>query len=78
MGVALDTAADAGLESAVATGALDAGAALLAVPAVGVFVADGETTGANVDVLACLELDVHAVPNAASSDERRCSYVRAG
>jgi hypothetical protein len=64
---ALDAAADAGLESADDAGALDGGAALLDVPAVGVLGADDETTGADVDVPACLELEVQAVANTASA-----------
>jgi hypothetical protein len=67
LGAALDEAGDVALEIAGDAGGLEAGAALLAVPAIGVLVADGEATGADVDVLACLELEVHAVANAASA-----------
>jgi hypothetical protein len=48
-------------------GGVEAGAALLDIPANGVLVVDGDTTGVDVDVLACLELELHAVANATSA-----------
>jgi len=62
---ALDEGAGGALEIAGDAAGVDAGAALLDVPAVGVLV--GETTGVDVDVLACLELELHAVANATSA-----------
>jgi hypothetical protein len=71
----LDAAADAGVEGGGEAGRLEAGAALLDVPAgVGL---DEDATGADVDVLACLELEVHAVANAASATNAAArTYLR--
>jgi hypothetical protein len=82
-GGALDAALDAGLEAAAEVvleiagdaGAVEAGAALLDVPAIGVLVADGDATGADVDVLACFELELHALANVASAT-RAASWIR--
>lgn len=63
----LEAGTDVALEIAGDAGGVEAGAALLDVPAIGVFVADGDTAGADVDVLACLELELQAVAKVASA-----------
>lgn len=66
---ALDAAAGAVLDNAGDAGEVEADATALDVPAVGVLddgAADG-LAGADVDVLACLVLEVHAVATIASA-----------
>jgi hypothetical protein len=73
---------DAALDAAKGTGdggAVDAGAAALDVPAIGVL-DDGaaeDTTGVDVDVLACLEPEVQAVARVATTTRTPArKYVR--
>lgn len=60
---ALDETVGGAREIAGAAGRVVADAALLDVPAVGL---DEDAAGADVNVLACLELELHAVANTAS------------
>jgi hypothetical protein len=64
---ALDEAAGGALDIAVDAGGVEAGGSLLDVPAIGVLVAEGETTGTDVGALACLEFELHAAANAATA-----------
>ena len=67
-GALLEAAAEEALDGGDDGGAVEAEAAALDVPAVGVV--DGATddaTGADDDVLACVELEVHAVAKVASA-----------
>jgi hypothetical protein len=71
VGAVLDAAGEAGLDGGGDAGAVEAGAELVDVPAGG---GDGggddgaaEDTGAEVDVLACLGLELHAAANAMSA-----------
>src|SRR5665213_1484022 len=69
LAAALDAAGDAVLEGAGEAGAVEADAAPLDVLAIGVL-DDGaaeDAARADVDVLACLELELHAVAKAASA-----------
>jgi len=69
LAAALDAIADAALDGAVDVGAVEADATPLDVPAVGV-VDEGaaeDATGVDVDVLACLEFEVHAAAKVASA-----------
>ncbi|HWF42479.1 MAG TPA: hypothetical protein VN683_10380 [Acidothermaceae bacterium] len=70
-GAAVDAALEAGtdvaLEIAGDAGGVEAGGAPLDVPVVGVLVAAGETTGADVGALVCLDPELHAAANAATA-----------
>ncbi|HEY5051066.1 MAG TPA: hypothetical protein VII50_09200 [Acidothermaceae bacterium] len=73
LAAALDAAADAALEGAGDAGAVEANAAPLDVRAVDVLAVRGDegaaddATGVDVDVLACLEPELHAVAKVASA-----------
>ena len=79
LAAALDTAGDAVLEGAGEAGAVEADAAPLDVPAIGVL-DDGaaeDAASADVDVPVCLELEVHAVATIASvTSAAACMYLR--
>lgn len=64
---AVDGGAETGVDGCVDGGTLEAGAALLDVPAVGVLDEADDEIGLAVDVLACLGLELHAAAKVAAA-----------